>query len=396
MVTGSARKQRPARTHKKKHIYETVGKVFAITVLLYLIINPLTPDRTFSESENRMLHQLPTFDLLGGLYGEFSTHFEHYLMDQFPGRDLLRGIRIRFDTLSGRREEQGVFVGRQGQLLEDIVTPNPDALQLTVSSLRDFFTRYPDVNHYMMLVPDAATILHERLPLFASVADQSRLFASVRNDLEDHVSWIDLMTPFLSHVGNPLYYKTDVMWTSYGAFQAFQQAAPVMGIETDFASSFASFPISTTFTGSLAPRVGRELNLREEIDIYVPRIGDNDLLVNFVDEQRRTTSLYDSSFLDSNEQKSVFLGGDTSVVTIQTMSESTRRILVIRDSYASNFIPFLTPFFREIIVVDPRFQTGTMDSIMDSYRITDVLVLYRGNSFFSDTNLQGVLGVNHE
>ena len=385
------RRNRQVKVRKKKRFDVTVGKVFAVSVIWFLIINPLIPDRSFSESENRMLQQLPSINFYNMISGSFSDHFETYLVDQFPGRSLLRGLRVRFDQFSGRREENGVFIGRGRQLMEDIVIPDQDALSMNIQSLKSFFDRYPEINHYMMLVPDAATIYHDKLPLFATVADQTRMFANVRNELEGSVQWIDLISPFLSHIGNRLYYQTDATWTSYGAFVAFQVAAPIMGIETDFTSSFASFPISTTFTGSLAPRTGREIRTREEIDIYVPRIGDNDMLVNYVDEQRRTTSLFDSSSLDGRDQKSVFLGGDTSVITINTMSESTRRLLVIRDSYGSNFIQFLTPFFREIIVVDPRFQTGSMDSIMDAYRITDVLVLYRGNSFFSDTNLQGVM-----
>ena len=38
----------------------------------------------------------------------------------------------------------------------------------------------------------------------------------------------------------------------------------------------------------------------------------------------------------------------------------------------------------EIVVVDPCYCTETLDEIMDTYRITDVLILYSGNTFFTD------------
>ena len=80
------------------------------------------------------------------------------------------------------------------------------------------------------------------------------------------------------------------------------------------------------------------------------------------------------------------------MITISTMARNDRRLLIVKDSFANNFVPFMTPHFRDITIVDPRYFTGTLDDIMDTYRITDVLFLYSGNTFFTDTNLNLVLG----
>ena len=109
-----------------------------------------------------------------------------------------------------------------------------------------------------------------------------------------------------------------------------------------------------------------------------------------MDEARKTTSIYASSMLETKDQYNVFLGGDSSVIDIKTVSTSSDRILVVKDSFADCFIQFLTPFYREIVVVDPCYCTETLDEIMDTYRITDVLVLYSGNTFFTDKNISGV------
>ena len=129
---------------------------------------------------------------------------------------------------------------------------------------------------------------------------------------------------------------------------------------------------------------------KEEIDIYVPASGDNDLTVTYVDEGRKTTSIYDSSKLETKDQYSVFLGENSSVIDIKTVSTHNDRLLVVKDSFANCFIQFLTPFYREIVVVDPRYSTSTLEEIMDTYRITDVLVLYSGNTFFTDNHISGV------
>ena len=92
----------------------------------------------------------------------------------------------------------------------------------------------------------------------------------------------------------------------------------------------------------------------------------------------------------TKDQYEVFLGGDTSVADIRTVSTDSDRLLVVKDSFADCFIQFLTPFYREIVVADPRYCTETLDEIMDTYRITDVLILYSGNTFFTDNNISGV------
>ena len=148
--------------------------------------------------------------------------------------------------------------------------------------------------------------------------------------------------------------------------------------------------MTDSFNGVLASKSGVGLDEKERIDIYVPTEGDDDVVVNYVDEGKKRTSLYDSSKLETRDKYGVFFGGNTSVMDIRTVSTSQKRLLVVKDSFADCFIPFLTPYYREIVVVDPRYYSGTMADIMDTYRITDVLILYSGNTFMTDNNISGV------
>ncbi len=149
--------------------------------------------------------------------------------------------------------------------------------------------------------------------------------------------------------------------------------------------------MATDFNGTLAAKSGCRMNVKEEIDIYVPKDADNDVTVNYVDEQKKTTSLYEEEQLKTRDKYAVFLGGNTSVIDIRTMAQNRDRLLVIKDSYANCFVPFLTPYFREIVMIDPRYYTGNIQDVMETYQITDVLFLYSGNTFFQDNNISGVL-----
>ena len=166
-----------------------------------------------------------------------------------------------------------------------------------------------------------------------------------------------------------------------------------MGITDDMSGKYVSYAVTDSFNGSLASKSGMNLKEKEQIDIYVPTEEDTDLIVDYVDEGKRVTSLYNSSALKEKDKYTVFLGGNYSLLDIRTVSTSKEKLLIVKDSFANSFIPFLTPYYREIVVVDPRYYSGTINDLMDSYRISEVLFLYSGNTFFKDNNISGVFAV---
>lgn len=376
---------------RQRRIEGTVGKAFILCMILFFLLNLIVSDKEMSEEENRMLAAMPKLTWSSLTSGDFMTKYESYLTDQFAGRNFWRSMKVGLSGLGGSKEEEDILIGKEDYLLEKIVSPDQETLKENLDAIRQFANRNQDVPMYMLLVPNAANVMSDRLPSFATVQDQNHMFAQVKRELGDTVEWLDAVEALNPHANEKIFYKTDHHWTSLGAFYTFSAVAEQMKIRSDSASYFVSYPVSTTFNGMLAAKSGCRLNVREEIYIYVPRDTDNDVVVNYVDEQRKTTSLFDSSKLKTRDQYAVFLGENTSVVDIKTVSDSQRRLLLIKDSYANSFVSFLAPHFREIVLVDPRYYSGTIDEIMDTYRISDVLFLYSGNTFFQDNNLSGVL-----
>ena len=376
---------------RKGWIENFIGMLFILVLFLFMFINLAVPDREMSEKENRMLETRPALSMSTVLDGEFMEQWENYQSDQFAGRDFWRSIKVFLDRLGGSRMENGVYIGKGGQLLEEIEVPDDGQSEANLSSIVDFAEKYPDVQTSVMLVPDAACILSDRLPAFAGVEDQRLLLGVAEQRLGDAVNWIDTVSVLNNHVSDKLYSKTDHHWTTQAAFYVFREAAPSLGIEGEVGENFASYTVSDSFNGVLAAKSGVGLSEKETIEIYAPTQGDDDVVVSYVDEGHKTTTLYDSSKLETRDQYAVFLGGNSSVIDIKTVSPEKKRLLVIKDSFANCFIPFLTPYYREIVVVDPRYYSGTIGDIMDTYRITDALVLYSGNTFFTDNHLSGVL-----
>ena len=381
------------KDRQRKVQEKLVGIIFILTLFLFLIINVIVPDREKSVQENRMLATKPKFRLSSLISGDYDEKFEAYMDDQFVGRDMWRKLKVTVDRIGGSRLENGVYIGTNGQLLEQIEVADENHLAANIKAIKSFSESQSKIPVRMMLVPDAANVLNHSLPSLAKPEDQTQMFSMVRKDLGDSVEWIDVSTELNNHKTEKIYYKTDHHWTTLGAFYAFQAAAPSLGIDGDLSGKYVSYAVSDSFNGMLASKSGVNLGEKEQIDIYVPTEEDTDLIVDYVDEGKRSTSLYDSSKLKEKDQYTVFLGGNSSLLDIRTVSTSTKRLLLVKDSFANSFIPFLTPYYREIVVVDPRYYSGTINDLMDSYRISEVLFLYSGNTFFKDNNISGVFAV---
>ena len=381
------------KDRQRKVQEQLVGIIFILILFLFLIINIIVPNKEKSVQENRMLATKPKFRLSSLISGDYDEKFEAYMDDQFVGRDMWRKLKVTVDRICGSRLENGVYIGRNGQLLEQIEVADENHLAANIKAIKSFSESQKKIPVRMMLVPDAANVLNHSLPALAKPEDQTQMFSMVRKDLGDSVEWIDVSTELNKHKTEKIYYKTDHHWTTLGAFYAFQAAAPSLGIEGDLSGKYVSHAVSNSFNGMLASKSGVNLGEKEQIDIYVPTEEDTDLIIDYVDEGKRSTSLYDSSKLKEKDQYTVFLGGNSSLLDIRTVSTSTKRPLLVKDSFANSFIPFLTPYYREIVVVDPRYYSGTINDLMDSYRISEVLFLYSGNTFFKDNNISGVFAV---
>lgn len=381
------------KDRQRKVQEQLVGIIFILILFLFLIINIIVPNKEKSVQENRMLATKPKFRLSSLISGDYDEKFEAYMDDQFVGRDMWRKLKVTVDRICGSRLENGVYIGRNGQLLEQIEVADENHLAANIKAIKSFSESQKKIPVRMMLVPDAANVLNHSLPAMAKPEDQTQMFSMVRKDLGDSVEWIDVSTELNKHKTEKIYYKTDHHWTTLGAFYAFQAAAPSLGIEGDLSGKYVSHAVSNSFNGMLASKSGVNLGEKEQIDIYVPTEEDTDLIIDYVDEGKRSTSLYDSSKLKEKDQYTVFLGGNSSLLDIRTVSTSTKRLLLVKDSFANSFIPFLTPYYREIVVVDPRYYSGTINDLMDSYRISEVLFLYSGNTFFKDNNISGVFTV---
>ena len=381
-----------------KKIRVTMIVIFVAFLALVSGGSLLMKDREFSPNENRYLAEPPRLTVDNILSGKFQDGLENYLRDQICFRDGWITVKTGIQKACKDTDIGGAYVGKDGYDFEKITPEDVDEKQITrnVKAVQDFFAKVSEnvekERLSFLLVPSSGLVMEDKLPAHARLFDQAKYIDQIEKQMTD-CRVTDVRKDLLSHKDDYIYYKTDHHWTTLGAFYAFQAAAPSLGIEGDLSGKYVSHAVSNSFNGMLASKSGVNLGEKEQIDIYVPTEEDTDLIIDYVDEGKRSTSLYDSSKLKEKDQYTVFLGGNSSLLDIRTVSTSTKRLLLVKDSFANSFIPFLTPYYREIVVVDPRYYSGTINDLMDSYRISEVLFLYSGNTFFKDNNISGVFAV---
>lgn len=381
------------KAKRKLHRRKLAALLFLIMLGIICLFNLVSGDKEYSEKENRMLQQRPQFTLAGIESGRLMEQYESYLSDQFVGRNFWVSLKTRIDLLAGKRESNGVFKGKNHYLLEDIASPDQEQMAQNIEAIESFENKYQDIPMYMMLVPNAANIESGKLPGFAVTEDQNQIFRNIQKELGDYINWVDVTKTLKKHKSEDIYYHTDHHWTTLGAFYAFQELASSMKLDTSKVSEWKSYAVTSEFNGTLSATSGYETGYEEPIYVYAPENIEDapEVVVNYVNEKKKTATLYDSSKLEEKDKYAMFLGGNFPMIDIRTTADTTDRLLLIKDSYANCLVPFLVPYYREIIIIDPRYYYGDITEVMESNKITSVLFLYNGNTFVEDNSINGVL-----
>ena len=368
---------------------KSLGGLFAGLLLVFCIGGIVLPSAG-SAVKGRQGQTKPAFSWKALWTGSFLEDFEEWWSARTFCREGLSSLAASVDTITGRHEENGIYKGKSKQLFEEIQSTEQEDYQQNAQAILNFANKYWEAPMSVLIVPDAAQVLHHQLPANVKTADQSEMLDGLEEELGDLVTCIDVESALEKHMNEKLYYQTDYHLTSLGAYYAFQAAAESLEIDSSGLKEFASYTVTTDFNGALAQRSGFLKSVKETIDIYIPG-EETKVVVSCPEDGTKRTSLFDSSMLDTEDPYQVFLGGEKSLLDIRTTADASRRLLLIGDSSANAFVQFMTPYFREIVLVKPAVYEGNIDELMSQYQITDVLVLYRGNSFAENSSLSGVL-----
>lgn len=377
----------------KKQIKKSTNFTFCFIFFLVFmfILNIISKDKNFSQSENRFLSQRPKFSIDKLLEGRFTSKFEDYLSDQFVGRDFFTDIKTHTDELLGKRESHQVFLCKDNYLIEDFTKPDEKYVKENLKSINNFANKYKNINQYMLISPTTISIFKDKLPFDAPVIDQAKYLKSYENKLNNNLIFVNPYKTLYSHKDEYIFYKTDHHWTSLGANYAYQDLSKAMKLKETPSNYYKTQLVSNSFIGALSSKSGYDVKFHDKINIYLPANNSEEIVVNYVEEQEKTATLYNSSALSEKDNYEVFLKGNHPLVKIRTNTKNNKNLLIFKDSYANSFVPFLIKDFSNIILVDPRYYYDDIYKLIKNENVSDILYLYNANTFFNDTSLSLVL-----
>jgi len=379
-------------TERKKYdkVYKSVlFSVFLLFIFSVFVLNTISKDRIFSEQENRKLNAKPEFSINKLLHSKFTSKYEKYVSDQFILRDSLINIKAASEKIIGKKENNDVYLGHDKFLIAKFKKLDKNSISERLKAINTFARENKKLSKYVMLVPNQVKVLSEKLPANAPEKDQLQFVDKVYSGLDKDIKTINVFNTLNEHKNEYIYYKTDHHWTTKGAYYAYKEFCKSAEINSKNESDYDIKKVSNNFYGTLYSRAGVRNIGSDEINVYLPKTNEP-TLVNFIDKKKKSASLYNSNSLDGKDKYTVFLGGNDSIVKINTCSNSEKRLLVVKDSYANCFIPFLTAHFDQIIVVDLRYYEDDLKTVIKDYGITDVLILYNVNTFFEDPSILNI------
>ena len=338
------------------------------------LLHILLPDRTFSPVENRTLSKMPDFSWSALVDGSYTSKLEKYLEDQFPLRDGWMGLKNRYEYLLGKREFHGVYLcgDRLIHKIEDA-----SRAEQNISYLQKL-TELTDIPVYLGLIPTAAEVYRDQLPVGAENFDQAAYLEKVRENVPGAV-WVDIEKWMDGASGVSLFYRTDHHWTSAGAWHGYAALMEAMGEPSEPLGTPET--VADDFYGTLYSSSGVHWLAPDTIERYVS--GEGVTVENF--EKGETHGLYVDSFLGEKDKYASFLGGNTPLYIIRNPeAASGEKLLVVRDSYSDAMAPFLSQYFAEIHLVDLRYYRTSVAEYAQENGMERIFVCYSVENFVKD------------
>ncbi|UJF15404.1 hypothetical protein LZ578_10590 [Jeotgalibaca sp. MA1X17-3] len=367
--------------YKRKSIY------FIIIFLLFSLLNLLSPVRSFSPKENRYLQTFPDLNQKDFFSGKFGRSIEVFLSDQFIQRDTWTGIKTISDLALLKKDNGRVYFGKDGYLFEVPTAFKEKQFEKNMNSIQAFIENTSVDNHHIsfqaILVPSKESVLSDKLPFSAPILDEEHVLERIHSSLSNSITFIDLL-PVLKNEES-FYYRTDHHWTTEGAFVAYQTYRNQLDKSLLKEEQFVKEEVSNHFYGTLYRKANFYTHLPDSIFRYQPL--EDWVYQITLNEQTKLSSFYQESFLEKTDQYAYFLGGNHAVVEIETTNKNGQTIGVIKDSFANNFIPFLSLHYEKIIVIDPRHFGGNVQEYLLDQKVNEILFLFTIQDFAQETTL---------
>lgn len=372
---------------KKQILQLTFVAVFLGSLLAAGMCIFLLPQRKFSENENRYLAQLPSWNKSDICKGNMQKDLEEAVDDQFYQRDEWMALSTKLEKLWGKNLIHGVYMGKEGYYFQQELDSqlSEKRIDLNVQILERLKETVGEERFTALLVPSPGQVLKKQMPKWSVLYDAEGVKRKLKNNLG--TSYLEVQAS-LEEADEEVYFHTDHHWNLYGAYVAYGQYAQKIGLPVDSYASFAPRLASDSFLGTLYSKV-LESNPKKD-DLYLVTALPKNLRVTV--NKKHYKSIYQMKQLEKKDKYAVYFGGNYGYVSIENPKAKKKETLVIvKDSFAHSFVPFLIKDYQKIILLDLRYYNGPVSKILEDNSKSQVLFLMEMSNFAKEENLYKLL-----
>ena len=332
--------------------------VFLCSIVFFSLYVFVSEDKKVSTIENKVLVQKPTLSIENILNKSYMNDMEKYLSDQFFNRESFIGKanKYKIDLLLCKYVND-VFLGQDNYLFVRDTKKDFDQelIEKNISSLSSFlsYCEKKQITTNVFLVPSSYEILDNKIDLgtalwfYQNAFDKNEYFKVLENKNNIDINLVDNILS--KEKDNYIYYKTDHHWTTYGAYCLYKGEINknINNYENE------TKIVSETFSGTTANKI----NIYNTFDtISAPIIKNEENVEVIYDMNGKNDDLYKEKYLNENDKYSYFLDGNHGFVEIKNKNlTNDKKTLVIKDSFANCFIPFMVNDYQQIDVIDLRY-----------------------------------------
>lgn len=370
---------------KKHDIILTV--LFCIFIGIMALGTAFLPKKEFSVSEKRTLAKFPEISVGKILDGKWESDFERYISDHFPVRETFVSADAYYMLFSGRNGVNGVYKGKDDYLINTPVSCDNEKLQSNMSALNSF-AKSTGIKTKLMAVPTGGYIMSDKLPqIHRHYPDED-----IRYNIEQqctNAEFTDIFSELRGNSAEGLYYKTDHHWTSCGAYIAYRKWAESENILPRERDGY-NIEQHEGFYGTTYSKSALSYEKPDTIELW-KYPANVEITINDGAGDTKYDSMFFEEHLKEADKYPVFLDGNHAFVRIENKdNKSGMRLLILKDSFAHAFVPFIAEHCSVIDMVDLRYYLDSVSKLTEQNRYDEILALY-GISSLCEANDLSIL-----
>lgn len=323
----------------------------------------------------------------------FSKHSVQQQLDEgmsknIIGKKFFKKLQTYTTLATGEFLVSDVYITKE-QLLENIKKLDEKKLFKTAQSINSFYQKY-NIPTCIISVPSATEFYSNQLPDDVLVDSQRNQIDFFYDSIDGQIKKIDAYYILMTMSDDDyIYYRTDSRWTSYGAYCVYRSAIQKMGFSPISYDKYSIFHIKSDFKGDLYKKCFYDTVDADVLDVYNCNDGNKVTdAVRLYKNSVQKCELYKKDALDTANPYEFYLGSSKGKIILNTNVDNEKSLLIIKDSLANCFIPFLVQHYSKISIIDITDEEVSFENIKDISSYNQVLFLcdadtYENSDIFS-------------